>query len=728
MTQKMRIGPLNPRLSAAGARFFHGIISRLYSHWHIHGPDSNFAQERLQALREKLARGQRVYIAGVASNIHNSGIALLEVSRDGGIRIICNNEEERFSGKKHCLDFPGQGIGALLDEMKIMGIAPDQIDTFLGTWDYAKYAAILIQSLLEELPFSLKLLWGDANPVVDIRELFKLRLAPRKLRRKLGFSAPAPILSMHHHENHAWFSHAISPFAKDDEPTLISVIDGTGDSGSASLYLAEGGNIARLKSNESVHDSLGFFYSVVSSTQGGWTVLSSEGRYMGAAAYGNQDRLTNPFYMMLRQLFYFDPDGDVHLNRSLANWHRTIAKEPYSPDLTRILGQPIAQKDLWNPDAVLRAEDLGHKEDTQDRLDRAAATQLLFEDALFHFIGHAIRRTGASRLVLTGGTALNAIGNMRLMEHFNEGFYQRQLGKKACLHVWVPPTPGDAGVTMGAAYQFARLAGVEDIAPFRHAFLCGAAPTKVQIQSALDDAADMSWLGLGDVSTASGRDSIADLMAFLTARDCVMALVQGAAETGPRALGHRSILANPCNPMTRQLLNERVKFREAIRPLAPMMTREAAALWFELQPGAADDDYNAYNYMTITARAKPAALERIPAVIHVDGTGRLQIVRAEADPLNHAYLKALGRRIGVEVAVNTSFNVAGPIVQTPRQALETLRRSGGIDVVIMVAEEGPVFVVWRKNAKPDPTGANRFQSALAAWRSLAVPVRAGAEA
>ena len=133
-------------------------------------------------------------------------------------------------------------------------------------------------------------------------------------------------------------------------------------------------------------------------------------------------------------------------------------------------------------------------------------------------------------------------------------------------------------------------------------------------------------------------------------------------------------------------MNERVKYREAIRPLAPMATLEAAQQYFELLPGASDADYNAYNYMVLTAHSKPGAREKIPAVIHADGTGRIQIVRAEDDPLTYAYLKALGRRIGVEMSVNTSFNVAGPIAQTPQQAIDTLRRSKGLDVVVLVAE------------------------------------------
>jgi carbamoyltransferase len=241
-----------------------------------------------------------------------------------------------------------------------------------------------------------------------------------------------------------------------------------------------------------------------------------------------------------------------------------------------------------------------------------------------------------------------------------------------------------------------------------HAFYCGTSPTHQDITAALD-AGDIASQRIGDISTPEGLNAVADLMAFVVAQNGVIALYQGAAETGPRALGHRSILANPCDPQARERLNERVKYREAIRPLAPMATLEAALEYFDLLEGASDGDYNAYNYMVLTARSKPHARGKIPAVIHADGTGRIQIVRAQDDPLSYAYLKALGRRIGVEVSVNTSFNVAGPIAQTPQQAIDTLRRSRGLDAVLLVASDGVVYAAWH--------GGNRDSGRFSAWFS-----------
>lgn len=711
-----RIRPRHPKLGAAGFRLALPLLERFYASRNIYRSTSAFAVKCLSEARSKLDRGDTIYVAGLgAAGTHNSGVALVAISRETGPRVICNNEEERFSGKKHSTAYPRLAIDALDSVLRRTGIDSKDIAAWIGTFDYAAFGATMLRTALEEPPVLRDLLRAGANPGIDLRSFFAATDTPRILSQQLGRDEPVPIISMPHHDNHAWFSYAVSPFAGSDEPVMISVVDGTGDLGAISLYLAQGNRMRQLSCNQSVFDSLGLFYGVVSSTQGGWTYLSSEGRYMGAAAYGNLDRNTNPFYSALKGIFSLEPEGQVRLNRSLANWQRSMLHTPYTPELIRLIGAPVAPKDMWNPDAVLRVEESERSKTTQERLDKAAATQLVFEDALVHIVDHLIRSTGSTRLVLTGGTALNAVANMRLLEHFDEAFYERVLGRRARLHLWVPPTPADSGATMGAAYMFAHMTGAEIGAPLDHAFYCGLPPGNAEIRTALDAASDISWMCIGDVRQQ--RDAITDLMAFITANDGVLAIVQGSAETGPRALGHRSILANPCNPDTRAVLNARVKYREAIRPLAPMATLAAAWLWFDLAEGAADNDYNAYNYMVLTARAKPEARARIPAVIHVDGTARVQIVRAHTDPVTYSYLQALGRRIGVEVAVNTSFNVAGPIAQTAVQAIATLRRSKGMDAVLMFSEEGPVYAAWHGGGAEAEKGGGRFRHWLREWQA-----------
>jgi carbamoyltransferase len=691
------------------------IFERFYAGKQIFRVSSSFAAERIGAIRAALERGETVYLAGIGvAGLHNSGVALVEVSKEHGTRIICNNEEERFSGKKHSTDFPHNALQALRSAMGRVGIGPEDVAAWLATWDYPAFAATLCRTIVEEFPASLRLLRARSSPVMNPAQFDPATRGARHLGRALGLSAPVPIIGMPHHDNHAWFSFCVSPFARSREPVMIAVIDGTGDLGSISLYVVEAGSMRLLRCNDSVFDSLGVYYAVLSSTQGGWTWLSSEGRYMGAAAYGNRDRRTNGVYAELRDILSLQPEGKVYLNRALANWHRDLFHNPYSPALTRILGAPIAMKDMWNPDAVLRVEDIHHKPDTKERFDKAAATQMVLEDALIHVVDYLIRRTGSNRLVLTGGVALNAIGNMRLLEHFDDAYYGRVLGKDMRLHLWVPPVANDAGVALGAACRFGNLAGAGIGSPLEHAFYCGSAPTESEIRSALAGADDIGWMVIGDLSFEGMLESIADLMAFITSRDGVIAIVQGPAETGPRALGHRSIVANPCNPRTREILNERVKYREAVRPLAPMMTLEAAKRWFELSEGASDDNYNAYNYMVLTARAKPGTRLRVPAVVHEDGTARLQIVRKQTDALSYAYLKALGRRLGVEMAVNTSFNVGGPIAQSAVHALETLRRSKGMDAVIMFSEEGAVFAAWHL-VEGEARAHGRFRKWLYDW-------------
>jgi carbamoyltransferase len=708
----VRIGPRHPRLGAFGFRAGEWLATALFARAGFHRLGSGFARKRLAQARAKLARGETIYLAGLGPpGTHNSGVALVEVSQEHGPRLVLNNEEERFSGNKHTTEYPRASVDAMVAALKAIGRDAGDIFAWLTTWDYPALAGTLARSLLEEAPQSFRLARCTEAAGFDGRRLDQMTRTPKILGRQLGLKTRVPLITMPHHDNHAWFSYAASPF-DDGEAVAIAVLDGTGDHGSISLYVVRDGGLRKIYCNDSMFDSLGAFYSVISSTQGGWTWLSSEGRYMGAAAWGDMDRASNPYYGRLKEVLQFSAGREIRLNRTMANWYSDPFEHPYKQPLIDILGEPLKPSQLWNPDAVLRVEDIQHRPDTKDRLDKAAATQMVFEDAMIHVVDRLLRATGAHRLVLTGGVALNAVGNMRLLEHFDDAWFSEYQKRKARLHLWVPPVPGDAGVTIGAAWLFAHLAGAPRGAPMRHAFYCGLPPLREEIEAALrtDDIASKL---IGEVSTPEGRDGIADLMAFTVADGGVIALFQGAAETGPRALGHRSILASPCDPGVRELLNARVKYREAVRPLAPMATLEAAQDHFELLEGASDDNYNAYNYMVLTARAKPHARDKIPAVIHADGTGRIQIVRENDDPLTYAYLKALGRRIGVEMSVNTSFNVAGPIAQTPQQAVDTLGRSKGLDAVFMVAGDGTVTAAWHGGERD----SGRFRDWYVRWKA-----------
>ena len=440
----------------------------------FHQLGSDFANDRLARVREKLRRGETVLLAGLGlPGTHNSGVALVEVTQADGPRLILNNEEERFSGNKHTTEFPQASVRGMAEVLRGMGRDIGDIDAWLTSWDYPTLAGTMFRAMLDELPSSLRLLTLPDATAFDKRRLDQMTRSPKILARQLGLAQPIPLICMPHHGNHAWFSFAASPFADDGEAVAIAVLDGTGDAGSISLYVVENGAMRQLYSNDSMFDSLGMFYSVISSTQGGWTWLSSEGRYMGAAAWGDMNRASNPYYARLKDVLHLGDGGEVRLNRAMANWHCDPSHDPYKKILADILGEPLRPDQLWNPDAILRVEDIHHRPDTKDRLDKAAATQLVFEDAVIHVVDHLLRATGAHRLVLTGGVALNAIGNMRLLEHFDEAWFGKNQRRKARLHLWVPPVPGDPGVTIGAAWRFANLAGAPRGAPMTHAFYCG---------------------------------------------------------------------------------------------------------------------------------------------------------------------------------------------------------------------------------------------------------------
>src|SRR3954471_1635940 len=515
MPADKRTGPKHPRLGAAGFHAARWFAARLLAAAGFHQLDSDFASQRIGFVRAQLARGETVYLAGLGPpGTHNSGVALIEVTQADGPRLIVNNEEERFSGNKHTTEYPRHSIEAMAATLRSMGRDVGDVAAWVTTWDYPTLFGTLARSVLEEAPQGAKLLRNTEAAGFDGRRLEQMTRTPRILGRQLGLTARVPLICMPHHDNHAWFSFAASPFTDASEPVAIAVLDGTGDRGSISLYAAANGAMRRLSCNDSVFDSLGAFYSVISSTQGGWTWLSSEGRYMGAAAWGDMNRATNPYYGRLKEVLDFGADGAVQLNRAMANWQCDPFEHPYKRALLELLGQPLRPDQLWNPDAVLRIEDIKHRPDTQDRLDKAAATQLVFEDAMIHVVDHLLRSTGANRLVLTGGVALNAIGNMRLLECFGEQWFANAQQRKTRLHLWVPPTPGDAGVTIGAAWLFAHLAGAPRGAPMTHAFYCGMGPAHDGSAAALK-ADEVASQRIGDIGTSDGRDAIADLMAFI---------------------------------------------------------------------------------------------------------------------------------------------------------------------------------------------------------------------
>ncbi|MGD9344583.1 MAG: carbamoyltransferase C-terminal domain-containing protein [Candidatus Aminicenantes bacterium] len=693
------------------------FIKALGSALKFYDCDSHYATQKGQEMRERLGRGESVYLIGMGPSGHNSTAALVKISASEGILPICNNEEERYTGIRHEDRFPEHSLRDIFKYLEKSQIDPEQILAVVGSWDYLRGIATSLRVGLEETPHSILLARKAASPQMNPWHFIEALRAPSQLKRFFRTKKRVPFIGMRHHDNHAYFPYAVSPFARTGRPTMIVVIDGFGDDGAMSTYIARGKEIKLVKRYPHIFDSLGLLYAVISSTQGGWTTLSSEGRFMGATAWGDTDRLTNPFYKQLRQIVYLGPEGNVSINRSLINYHRRGQEKPYSKELEKILGAPIPPEKMWNPGTVLRLDDIELTEISRERVDKAAALQMVFEDALFHIVDSLIKLTKSHQLVLSGGTSLNCLANMKLLEHFDEDYFKKQLKTpRTRLHLWVPPNPSDTGAGMGACYHFALRFGADLGPAMRHAFICGSPSPNENNEHAIKSAEDTESLMLGNIKDAQQRTRIADLVAYIISNDGILGLFQGASETGPRALGHRTILANPCNPKTLEILNAQVKYRENFRPLAPMLTMEEAKRLYDLSDGASDSDYNAYNYMVLTVRAKPEAYELIPAVIHRDGTSRIQIVREETDPFSYAILKAMGKRLGVEVAVNTSLNVGTPIVQTPKQAINALHRSKGLAGLLLAGSDGKVHFVWHNIKKPPKDAGYQLKKWIQEWR------------
>jgi len=704
------IGPRFTRVPRLVAAFVRPLARALVGLRGMHSFASREGAKVGAAFRARLAQGDTVYLLGLTPASHNTGVALIECHPTRGARVLANLEEERFSGEKHSERFPTLSLDQLASYFERLGCTADDIHCVLTTWDYVDLISNGTRTMLEHAPASFGLMREGASIAGEFSTLVQALSTAKRLAKSGPLrNRRVPIIMMTHHENHAYHALASSPFAHSDKPTLIMVLDGFGDNGSVSVYLARKGEVERLYCNRSLTDSLGIMYGMVSSTQGGWTLNSSEGRYMGAAAWGDQNRLRNRFYRPLRELIHLSPNGEVLINRKMAGWHLAAQDTPYLEPLTAVLGPAIAREKMWNPDVILNVDDIVHAEITRERVDKAAALQMVFEDGLFHAVDHWLRKTKAEELLLTGGTALNCVANMRLMEHFDDGYYEQQLGKKGRLSLWVSPTPGDAGTPMGAALQFAMRNGVSPAKPcVATPYLCGNAAPRSVVQQALaeatlrvaDSGGRLEHVELGDCEGLEGRRRVARLIATAVAAGGVVGIFQGPAETGPRALGNRSILANPCDPNSLALLNAKVKYRERVRPLAPMLTAEAARDLFELAPGAEDYDLQAYEYMVLTVRARQKARDLTPAIVHEDGTSRIQVVRPQQNSLIYEYLKQMGELVGVEVSVNTSLNVGSPIVQTPAQALQVLQKARAMDGLFMIADDHRAVVAWIDGVRP----------------------------
>ena len=210
-TSYAHYGPTHPVLGALAERVSRPLLRAYAARCGFHTPDSAYARERGATFAEKLRRGERVYLAGIGPAGHNSGVALVEASQADGIRVICNNEEERYTGVRHCTSWPEQGLHAALAMLEKIGIEPVQIHAFVASWDYVTLAATLLRSIVEELPASRVFLRPQNFVPMNAGHIARAFHSPQRLGRQLGLRRAMPIIGMRHHDNHAYFSYAVSP-------------------------------------------------------------------------------------------------------------------------------------------------------------------------------------------------------------------------------------------------------------------------------------------------------------------------------------------------------------------------------------------------------------------------------------------------------------------------------------------------------------------------------------
>ena len=455
----------------------------------------------------------------------------------------------------------------------------------------------------------------------DVEFTHNIMRTPGRLR-VMGFEGRFAWVD--HHTAHAASAFYPSPFAA---AAVISV-DGIGDNNTTASFSGADRKLRCVQDIASPH-SLGFLWEVVSMFLG-FDIYDAT-KIMGLAAYGDPDRYAKHFGQLLRLL----PHGRFEVNSDLLRFWLLDYLKPsgYFRGLERLFGFKRRT---------------GDEELSQAHRDISAALQSVTDKVVLHLAEHLHKRTGAENLCLAGGVTLNCVTNQ----------YAFERGPFSGLYV--QPAAHDAGTAIGAAmYIWHHKLG--------HARCDGMASPYVgpefsdsQIES------ELQHYGL----SYSRADDIEKEVAGRLCEGALVGYFQGRMEIGPRALGNRSLLADPRDPNMREVLNQRIKHREDFRPFAPSVLYEEARRWFEI-----GKETPAYEYMLMACPIADAMLHKIPAVSHVDGTSRIQVVRREANPRYHRLISEFEQLTGVPVVLNTSFNDTEPIVCSPEDAIRTFLRT-----------------------------------------------------
>ena len=559
-----------------------------------------------------------MYTLGISCYYHDSSAAIL---KDG--KVSAAVEEERFSRKKFDDDFPKQAINWCLKES---GISSKNLDSVA----FYDKPVLKFERLL------------DNYIAVAPRGLYSfLDVIPKWLHKRLWVKDEiskhlkdfnGEIIFPEHHMSHAAHAFFTSPF---DEAAILTV-DGVGEWTTASFGTAYDTTI-KLTNDIRWPHSVGLFYSAFTYFLG-FKVNEGEYKLMGLSAYGK------PKYydLIMENLVDVKNDGSIHLNMKYFSF--TYDKVMTNQKFSDLFGIPPRKED---------------SKAGQIHYDIAASAQLVLEDILLKMVNHVHKKTGMVNLCFGGGVALNGVANYRILK---EGPFE---------NIHIPPSPGDGGSAVGCAqylyycHNKNKRMMEDNVERIKNNIFVGPSHSNDEIKSFLDiNKIDYKFLE---------TNSLLQTVAKLIVEGNVVGWYQGKMEWGPRALGNRSIIADPRNAKMKDILNEKIKHRESFRPFAPCILEEYTSEYFDVDVSSP--------YMLLVAPVKKP--ERIPAVTHVDGTARLQTVSKDINSLFYNLITEFYKITGVPVLINTSMNVRGePIVDTPEQAYNMIVKTD-MDYIVM---------------------------------------------
>jgi carbamoyltransferase len=568
------------------------------------------------------------------------------IVRDG--ELVAAVEEERFRRVKHWAGFPEAAIRACL---AMAGAEGRDVDAVAVSRNPAAHRLRKAWFLLRHRP--------RASSVADrARNLAKVRGLAAEVGRALGVDEARVRPRMRwveHHPAHLASAYFVAPY----DEAAVCAIDGFGDFVSTTIAHGRGASI-EVADRVFYPHSIGLLYLAVTQYLG-FPKYGDEFKVMGLAPYGEPRDVDR-----LRHLVRLRPGGSFELDLSYFR-HATDGVE-----MTWDAGEPTIGR-VFTPklEALLGPARRGDEPLTAGHEAIAASLQQVYEEAAFHVLNAAHARIRSPRLCLAGGCAMNSVANGKIRERtpFQE--------------VYIQPAAADNGTALGAAFQaWHDLSGAPKRFVQTHSYW-GPAFSDTEIARAIDDRAEaIAGRGCARRQIADAG-ALCDWTAEQIADGRIVGWFQGRMEWGARALGNRSILADPRRADMRDIINTKIKFREKFRPFAPSTLAEAAGDFFQ---GAVADPF-----MLHVVPVRPERRAAIPAVTHVDGSGRLHTVDRRANPLYWMLIERFGRRTGVPVLLNTSFNENEPIVHQPSEALDCFLRTD-MDVLVMgshVLEKGP---------------------------------------